>query len=97
MTLGQELNDLCERWRDKARSYDTGQIEGLYDKFISLYIIYNALYVETAVYLRRKDRKEDKDGYKLENGSFPDKAAATKYVLDLLKSGELMKALKVML
>ncbi len=94
MTLGQEFKDLCERWRDKARSHDTGQIEGLYDKFISLYIVYNALYVETAVYLCRKDREEGKDGYKLENGSFPDKAAATKYVLDLLKSGDLMKALK---
>ena len=94
MTLNQEFTSLCDRWRDKAQQYDVDDTCQLYDKFFTLYVVYNALYVETAAYLHRKARSEGKDEYKLDDGSFPDKMAATKYVLDLLTSTSLMQSLE---
>jgi hypothetical protein len=52
------------------------------------------LYAETAAYLHRKDIDEKRGGYKLQEGSFPDKNAATQYVLNLLKAKSLMQSLE---
>ena len=52
------------------------------------------MYAETAAYLHRKDIDEKRGGYKLQEGSFPDKNAATQYVLNLLKAKSLMQSLE---
>ncbi len=94
MTLNPEFKSLCERWRRKAKQYDEEDTHQLFDKFFSLYVAYNALYAETAAYLHRKAINEGKENYKLDDESFPDKQAATKYVLDLLTSRRLMQSLE---
>ena len=94
MPLNSDFKSLCDRWRNKAKFYDVENEDQLFDKFFSLYVVYNALYVETTAYLHRKAIKEGKDEYKLEDDSFPDKQAATKYVLELLKSKSLMDSLE---
>ena len=94
MTLNQEFKSLCQRWREKALQYDVEDTHQLFDKFFSLYVAYNALYAETAAYLHRKASREGKEEYKLDDDSFPDKKAATKYVLDLLTSRGLMQSLE---
>jgi hypothetical protein len=92
MTLNSEFRDFCDRWLQKAEDYDTIDLNQCFDKFFTLYVVYNALYVETAALLHRKAKKEGRDEYKLEDGRFPDESAATKYVLDFLKSRSLMDA-----
>jgi hypothetical protein len=94
MALNPEFKSLCERWRAKAQQYDAEDAHQLFDKFFSLYVVYNALYAETAAYLHRKASSEGKEEYKLDDDSFPDKKAATKYVLDLLTSTSLMQSLE---
>lgn len=94
MTLNPEFKSLCQRWREKAQQYDTEDTHQLFDKFFSLYVAYNALYAETAAYLHRKAIREGKEEYKLDDENFPDKKAATKYVLDLLTSRSLIESLE---
>lgn len=94
MTLNPDFKSLCQRWREKAKQYDSEDIHQLFDKFFSLYVAYNALYAETAAYLHRKAIKDGKEGYKLDDENFPDKQAATKYVLDLLTSRGLVQSLE---
>ena len=94
MTLNPEFKSLCKRWQEKAQNYDIEDIHQLFDKFFSLYVAYNALYTETTAYLHRKAISEGKEEYKLDDDNFPDKNAATKYVLDLLKSRVLMQSLE---
>jgi hypothetical protein len=94
MTLNSEFQSLYERWREKANQYSTENIHDVFDKFFSLYVIYNALYVEATTYLHRQAISEGKEAYKLVDGRFPDKDAATKYVLDLLKSRSLLNSIE---
>jgi len=94
MPLNSEFKSLCNRWKEKASKYDASDTHQLFDKYFSLYVVFNALYVETAAYLHRKDIDEKRDGYKLQEGSFPDKNAATQYVLNLLKAKSLMQSLE---
>lgn len=94
MTLNPEFQFLCQRWREKASQYSTDNVHELFDKFFSLYVTYNALYVEATTYLHRKAINEGKEAYKLVDGRFPDKDAATKYVLDLLKSKSLLDSIE---
>jgi hypothetical protein len=94
MALNSNLKSLYNRWLDKANQYDIKKTDEVIDKFFSLYVVYNALYTEATIYLHRKAVKEGKDEYKLNDGNFPDKNAATKYVLDLLKSRSLIESLE---
>ena len=94
MPLNSEFKSLCNRWKEKASKYDASDTHSLFDKYFSLYVVFNALYAETAAYLHRKDIDEKRGGYKLQEGSFPDKNAATQYVLNLLKAKSLMQSLE---
>jgi hypothetical protein len=92
--LNHQCSEFCDRWLEKAGHYDGQDLSNRFDKFFTLFVVYNALYVETAVYLHRKAKNEGRNDYKLEGDSFPDQAAATKYVLDFLTSRSLMDKLE---
>ena len=94
MTLNSDFKVLCNRWQEKAKKYNNNDINQLYDKFFTLYVVYNMLYSEAAAYLHRKAIEENRQEYKLDGDNFPDKNAATKYVLDLLTSTGLMQSLE---
>lgn len=94
MSLNLEFINFCDRWLQKAQDYNTSSLNDCFDKFFTLYVVYNALYVETAALLHRKAEAEGREEFKLEGDNFPDLNAATKYVLDFLKSRSLMDALE---
>jgi len=92
--LNHRFQDFCDRWLKKAREYDETELSQCFDKFFTLFVVYNALYSETAALLYRKARAESRNDYKMESDHFPDSEAATKYVLDLLGSRNLLNTLK---
>ncbi|NEZ66630.1 hypothetical protein D0962_28380 [Leptolyngbyaceae cyanobacterium CCMR0082] len=93
--LTAQFEEFYRRWLTKAQQYDAAEPEELFDKFFSLYVVYNALYTKTATYLHNKAVREGTEEYQLDpNGSFPDRQAATRYVCQLLKSSSLMQSLE---
>jgi hypothetical protein len=94
MALNNEFTNFCDRWLEKAQGYEDSDLGECFDKFTTLYVVYNALYVETAAYLHRKAIKEGRDDYKLGGDRFPDLEAATDYVPKFLGSKNLMNSLE---
>ncbi len=74
--ISQELHDFCERWFEKAQWYQGQSIQDCFDKFFTLFIVYNRLYAELTLSWARTGR------IKLSgrNPSLPDAKAAKKYV-----------------
>lgn len=72
-----------ERWLEKAKDHrDNSQTDySAFDRFISLYIVYNFLYVEVYQYLQEKDKPGittgNKKGSKENNISSGEKGSAT--------------------
>lgn len=98
MALNQQFKDLCARWREKAKMYDTGDesdISEIFDKFFSLYVAYNALYAQAYSYLGEKSRSRGEDGYKAEGKSkFPDEEAATNSILEIIGADKFVSILE---
>jgi len=42
--MNKDLLDFYERWMNKANEYDARKLSDCFDKFITLFILYNALY-----------------------------------------------------
>ena len=93
--MNEDFKALFRRWLDKAKSYDynADNTEEILDKFFSFYVLYNALYVETTLHLNRRAERLGRNEYNLQNGDFPDRNAATKYVLQFMTSRSLMESL----
>ncbi len=68
--LSNELMIFCNRWLEKADKYSDDNTDHVFDKFFSLYVVYNALYVESTLELKRMGK---------EKGTW-DKVSATKNV-----------------
>ncbi len=47
-----ELKSFCNRWIEKADNYTNDSIEDVFDRFFSLYVVYNALYFEITLELK---------------------------------------------
>lgn len=79
MPISAELVDFVTRWRNRANNDNETQLEAYFDKFFSLYIIYNRLYAEMTFGLAR-------DGIITLGNSkqFPDKKAATQFIVQYL-------------
>lgn len=76
--MNQQLNMFCANWIEKANQYSHRQLSDYFDKFISLYIVFNALYMEIMNEFALEGHPVTKD--------FRDKKAATDYVIQYLKS-----------
>lgn len=74
--ISQELREFCERWFQKARGYQGQSIRECFDKFFTLFIVYNRLYAELTLSWARTGRI--KLGSR--NPSLPDAKAAKEYV-----------------
>ncbi len=55
--LSNELIIFCNRWLEKADKYSDDSTDEVYDKFFSLYVVYNAIYFESTLELQKKDKK----------------------------------------
>ena len=49
MALDPYLEGFCERWREKADGYGTVKTEDWFDRFFTLWVLFNALYTEVAL------------------------------------------------
>jgi len=72
--ISQELRGFCERWFQKAQGYQGQSIQECFDRFFTLFIVYNRLYAELTLSWARTGRIQ------LRGYSLPDEKAAKKYV-----------------
>lgn len=72
-----EFHNFYRNWLTKAQAYNGDNLSDHFDKFVSLYIIYNVLYMQVI------DRLIEQE--KLISRNFKDKTAATTHVLNFLK------------
>jgi hypothetical protein len=73
-----EFDNFYNRWIGKSEKYKDDSLENIFDRFITLFIIYNALYTEVAKELVTSGKIKTKDP--------KEKTKATQYVLQYLKS-----------
>lgn len=74
----QQLKDFYANWLAKADSYQANTLANHFDKFTSLYVVFNSLYMQVMTELATSGVNVAKD--------FRDKKAATDYVVQYLKS-----------
>jgi len=87
--LSTEFFDFCDNWIQKADGYSTNSLQECFDKFFTLFVVYNRLYVEATFLLHRKRKINI-----LRRISFPDSDAAKSYVLKYLGSGHFISFLE---
>ena len=77
--LSPELERFVSGWLAKADQYSDKSIEDCYDKFFTLFVVFNRLYAEATFELaRRGDIKLPS------NRALPDRKGATEYTLELI-------------
>ena len=88
MALNPEFSNFVKDWLTKAEQIQLSSLATYFDKFFTLYVVYNRLYAEATFTLSRYGQ------IKITNRtSFPDKYAATSYVLKLIGSANLVTAM----
>jgi len=89
MSLSQEFCDFYTNWMDKADQYNFNTLTGCFDKYFTLFVVYNRLYAEATFRLARQNR------INLANRtSFPDSQAARSYVVQYIGSNQLISELE---
>lgn len=83
--MNNQLNLFCRDWLNKAAQYNDDELASYFDRFTSLYVIYNALYMDVMLELYKLGVDIAKD--------FKDKKAATDYVIQYLKAKSIMASL----
>lgn len=88
MAINSEFRRFIESWRHKAAEIELTDLNSHFDRFFTLYVVYNRLYAEATFILARDGQLN------LSNRTyFPDKEAATCYIAQYLGSGFLLRAL----
>ena len=74
--ISPELDRFCTEWLAKAAQYNNESIASCYDKFFTLFVVFNRLYAEATFALARRGE------IKLApNRPLPDRKGATEYTL----------------
>lgn len=89
MSLSFEFESFYNNWLNKAKEYSESSKRACFDKFFTLFVVYNRLYAETTFILARKKEINISN-----RNSFPDAKAAKDYVLQYLKSSYLLECLE---
>lgn len=89
MSLSPEFEEFYRSWIQKVDNYSTDNIRDCFDKFFTLFVIYNRLYAEATFVLARRNYINIS-----KRTSFPDSSAAKNYVLQYLTSNYLIKHLE---
>ena len=87
--MNNQLQEFCERWIAKARNLKGDDIKDQFDQFFSLFVAYNRLYVEATLILNNRGDLNLND-----NNPFPDKNAATSYIVQYCGCRELKNQLE---
>ena len=77
--LAPHFQRFCTEWLEKAEQYDDGDIHGCYDKFFTLFVVFNRLYAEATFELARRGEITIQP-----NRSLPDRKGATEYTLSFV-------------
>jgi len=87
--LSTDFQEFYRNWIRKADEYQEYTLANCFDKFFTMYVVYNRLYAESTFFLAR--RKE----ISIENRkTFPDARAAKEYVLQFIGSANLVEHLE---
>ena len=93
--LSAEFSDFYRSWNRKAEEYGTQELRQCFDKFFTLFVIYNRLYAEATFLLARRGiiilGRRSSSGRR---NTFPDSLAAKNYVRQYLGSENLMSQLE---
>jgi hypothetical protein len=88
MALSRQLKEFHSRWMAKARHRGQPSLRQSFDRFFTLYVVFNSLYVEVTF------RLASQGCVKIENRNrFPDSEAAQEYVVQFLGAGHLLQEL----
>ncbi|MCU1266225.1 MAG: hypothetical protein JWM21_2543 [Acidobacteria bacterium] len=88
MALSNQLKEFTRRWRAKARPHGEQSLRQSFDRFFTLYVVFNSLYAEATLCLARQGC------VKIENRNhFPDAEAAQEYVVQYLGARHLLQEL----
>jgi len=90
MALNFELSNFVTNWLKKADQIKLSSPSTYFDKFFTLYVVYNRLYAEATFTLSRTGQ------IKIRNlTSFPDRKAATNYLVKFIGSANLINSLMI--
>ena len=84
--ISQELHEFCERWLRKAERSRGQSLNNCFDRFFSLFVVYNRLYAELTLSWARVGR------IVLPGSSIPDGIAAKRYVRTYLTGHHIWEA-----
>jgi len=88
--LSPEFQSFYTSWIAKVEKYGTKNLRQCFDKFFTLYVVYNRLYAEMTFLLVRKAEIK----FKKKQHSFPDSKAAKYYVRDYLGGSNIVNQLE---
>jgi hypothetical protein len=77
--LSPELERFCTEWVARADQYPDMSVEGCYDRFFSLFVVFNRLYAEATFELARRGSIRLRPGRPL-----PDREGATNHTFELI-------------
>jgi len=86
--INTEIKEMYNRWIEKAGSYNETELSDSFDKFFTLFVAYNILYIETTKILV-SEGKARLNSY----GGVPDSEGATKNVVKYLDNTFLSRKL----
>lgn len=91
MKLHYELEDFLRGWAQKAERIKLdGDLSAYYEKFFTLFVVYNRLYANATFWLWQSKQAEPPK----KSDQFPDTKAACVYVGQFLGEAEMMQALR---
>ncbi|MEI7636246.1 MAG: hypothetical protein WCJ37_03000 [Syntrophus sp. (in: bacteria)] len=77
--LSGEIERFINQWMNRAQQYTDTNIDGCYDKFFTLFVVFNRLYAEATFELARRGSIN-----LAPNRPLPDKKGATEYTLEVI-------------
>ena len=63
MALSKLFKSLYEHWTIKSQSYNNEYLFEVVDKFFTLFVLYNAVYIEAYNYLSKNDKYKEDEAY----------------------------------
>lgn len=98
MALSYEFEEFYNNWMAKAAEYGIGELRDCFDKFFTLFVVYNRLYAEVTFTLVRAGRihrlRRDINNLGTMRKIFPDRKAATQYLQQYLGSENIIDHLE---
>jgi len=89
MSLTPEFNEFVANWLNKADQIALKELPTYFDKFFTLYVVYNRLYAEATFVLARSGQINIE-----RRTSFPDREGATNYLAKFIGSKNIIRAIE---